>query len=137
MTQTITRRYYLDTSVAVHALAGTPSARAWFDRATASAMHGLVSSRLLQTELVRVLRREGHPLPEADEILDNLALLPITVAVLTTAESISEHVRTLDAIHVASAVLLGSGTVVVTNDSHLNQMLTAVGLDYLDPIAEG
>jgi len=137
VTQTITRRYYLDTSVAVHALAGTPSARAWFDRATASAMHGLVSSRLLQTELVRVLRREGHPLPEADEILDNLALLPITVAVLTTAESISEHVRTLDAIHVASAVLLGSGTVVVTNDSHLNQLLIAVGLDYLDPIAEG
>ena len=49
--------FYLDTSVAVKILFGdSPSAQQWFDDAVASESDSVISSRLLQTELTRVLR---------------------------------------------------------------------------------
>lgn len=67
--------FYLDTSVALRALLGhSPSAAAWIDQVTAE--HTVVSSRILRTELTRVLRREGLPVTLRNEILDVLALVP-------------------------------------------------------------
>ena len=44
--------------------------------ATSGALH--VSSRLLRTEVVRVLRREGIPASQAAPLLDRVGLLDIT-----------------------------------------------------------
>src|SRR5262245_8322350 len=100
--------FYLDTSVAVHALVGTPAAQIWFDGVTADNASRLLSSRILRTELIRVLRREGRDLAERDLILVHVSGVPLTEAILTSAEAITAPVRTLDAIHLASALAVGS-----------------------------
>lgn len=90
--------YYLDTSIAYHALVGTPSAAEWFDRIDNEDPGALVSSRLLRTELTRALRRDGTPVQDRDAVLDKVAQVPLTESVLVGAEAITEHVKTLDAI---------------------------------------
>jgi predicted nucleic acid-binding protein len=127
--------YYLDTSVAVHALTGTASAVEWFDRVTETEDHTLVSSRILRTELTRVLRRDGEPVRRRDEILDYVDIAGLTEAVLTTAEAIADHIRTLDAIHLATAMALGADTVVVTHDAQLTGVAAGLGYRTFDPIA--
>ena len=72
---------------------------------------------------------------EGDVILDNIAFMPVSEAVLTTAELISDHVKTLDAIHAASALLFGRDTVVVTSDANLTRVVTSAGLIALNPVA--
>lgn len=124
---------YLDTSIAVAALEGIPTARAWFQRAVAE--DSVVSSRLLQTELTRVLRRQGKPVAHRELLLQYVSLAPITDAVLATAEAIPQQIRSLDAIHLATVLQLGGTATVITHD---RQMLTAavdLGLQTHDPLA--
>lgn len=133
---------YLDTSVAVHALRGTPAAEAWFDTAAgqrgpmsqSGSGQGLVSSRVLQTELTRVLRRDGVAVQARDEILRQVDLAPVTESILTAAEAIQEHVKTLDSIHLATALALGSSTVLVTHDANQKRVASVLGLRFFDPI---
>ncbi|MEI4271608.1 type II toxin-antitoxin system VapC family toxin [Klenkia sp. LSe6-5] len=125
---------YVDTSVAVHVLLGNASARAWFDDATGGA-EPVISSRLLRTELTRVLRREGVPVSRRDAVLDHLSVVPLDHAVLQEAEAIVPHVRTLDAIHLASALRTGiDDLVVVTHDATLRSVAEELGLRTLDPV---
>jgi predicted nucleic acid-binding protein len=128
-------RFYLDTSVAAHALGGTAAAEVWFDAVTGDSQHELVSSRLLQTELSRMLRRDQAALADRDLILDHTGLVAISEAVLTSAEAISQHVKTLDAIHLATALLLGSRTVVASHDQNVQRVATELGLTWHDPVA--
>ena len=65
--------YYLDTSIAYHALIGTPGAAEWFDRTDNETPGSLISSRLLRTELTRALRRDGTPVQDRDAVLDKVA----------------------------------------------------------------
>ena len=125
---------YVDTSVAVHVLLGTATARGWFDDAT-RAPEPVISSRLLRTELTRVLRREGLPLARRDEVLDHLSVVPLDHAVLQEAEAIVPHVRTLDAIHLASALRVGiDDLVVVTHDTTMRSVAQELGLRTMDPV---
>lgn len=126
---------YLDTSVAVHALLEAPTVERWFDGVVVDPDQDLVSSRLLQTELTRVLRRDGRPVAERELILGQIALAPITEAILTAAEAISVHLKTLDSIHLATALAFGSTTVIATHDSALQSATDAVGLTWTDPVA--
>lgn len=126
---------YLDTSVAVHALRGTPAAERWFDAVVARSGSALVSSRILQTELTRVLRRDGLPVSTRELILQHVSMAPVTDAILTAAEAITEPVKTLDAVHLATALALGSDTVVITHDANLERVAAVLGLATDDPIA--
>ncbi|PFG21190.1 PIN domain-containing protein [Serinibacter salmoneus] len=129
--------YYLDTSVALRALLGhSASAAAWIDAVTASEQHQLVSSRLLRTELTRVLRREGLAVSHRDELLDVLALVPITDGVLAAAEAIEPHVKTLDSIHLGSVIAAGLDATVVTHDANLRTAALALGYPVLDPVTD-
>lgn len=128
-------RFYLDTSVAYHALVGTPGAVAWFDSVGVQSEDVLVSSRLLRTELTRALRREGVAVSDRDRVLDKVAMVPVTEAVLTSAEAITEHVKTLDAIHLASALAVGADVVMVSHDDGLKRVAEVLGLEVLDPLA--
>ena len=127
-------RYYLDTSVAVHVLEGDVTAMQWFDAATADA--DVVSSRLLQTELTRELRRERRQVLDREALLDHVGLVPISDSILTAAESITEHVKTLDAIHLATALRLGSATVLVSHDQTLLRVAAELGIRGSDPLEE-
>ena len=126
--------YYLDTSIAYHALIGTPGAAEWFDRTDNETPGSLISSRLLRTELTRALRRDGTPVQDRDAVLDKVAQVPLTDSVLIGAEAITEHVKTLDAIHLASAVALGTDVVVVSHDEGIKRVALLLGLGVFDPL---
>ncbi|MGB3909943.1 MAG: type II toxin-antitoxin system VapC family toxin [Pseudolysinimonas sp.] len=129
--------YYLDTSVALRALLGhSPSSAAWIDQATADGRHQLVSSRVLRTELTRVLRREGLPVSRRDELLDVLSFVPVTDGVLAAAEAIGPHVKTLDAIHLGSVIAAGLDATIVTHDAGMIAAAVAMGYPTLDPVTE-
>ena len=129
--------YYLDTSVALRALLGhSPSAAAWIDETTANSQHMVVSSRLLRTELTRVLRREGLPVSRRDEVLNVLNIAPLTDGVLAAAEAIEPHVKTLDAIHLATVIVAGLDATIVSHDAAMLAAATSLGYDTLDPVTE-
>ena len=129
--------FYLDTSVALRALLGhSPSAALWIDQTTSDARHQVVSSRILRTELTRVLRREGLPVNLRDEILDVLAIVPVTDGVLAAAEAIEPHVKTLDAIHLGSVIAAGLDATIVSHDTAMIAAATSLGYSILDPVSE-
>ena len=129
--------YYLDTSVALRALLGhSPAAATWVDQVSADEEHLLVSSRILRTELTRVLRREGLPLSRRDEVLDVLSLVPITDGVLAAAEAIEPRVKTLDAIHLGSVIAAGLDATIVSHDTAMIAAATSLGYQTLDPVVE-
>lgn len=129
--------YYLDSSVALHALLGvTPAAGAWIERVSADGDVTLLSSRLIRTEITRVLRRERLPVELRDAIVDRLELVPLTDGVLAGAEAIVPHVRTLDAIHLASLVESGLDATVVTHDSGMAAVARELGYAVTDPVAD-
>lgn len=130
--------FYLDTSVALRALLGhSPAAATWIDRVSADDEHVLVSSRILRTELTRVLRREGLPVTRRDEVLDVLALVPVTDGVLAAAEAIESHVKTLDAIHLGSVIAAGLDATVVSHDTATLAAATTLGYPTFDPVTDG
>ncbi len=128
--------YYLDSSVAVRIVLGhSPEAAAWFDAITGSDDDRVLSSRLLRTELTRVLRREGLPLTDRDQVLDYLDTVPLDHAVLHEAEAIVPHIRTLDAVHLASALRSGlDDLTMVTHDRAMTGVATQIGFRVLDPV---
>lgn len=129
--------FYLDTSVALRALLGhSPSAAAWIDEVTGGSEHRLVSSRILRTELTRVLRREQLPVSRRDALLDVLSLVPITDGVLAAAEAIEPHVKTLDAIHLGSVIAAGLDATIVTHDAGMIAAARAMGYPTHDPVSE-
>ena len=129
--------FYLDTSVALRSLLGhSPSAAAWIDQTTADDQHMLVSSRILRTELTRVLRREGLPVNRRDEILDVLSLVPVTEGVLAASEAIEPHVKTLDAIHLGSVIAAGLDATIISHDTAMLAAATSLGYPTLDPVRE-
>jgi predicted nucleic acid-binding protein len=94
----------------------------------------ILASRLLRTELARVLRREGLPVRRREEILDYLHLIPLTEPILAEAEATVPHLRTLDAIHLASLIGTGIDAVVVTHDRTLRDVAELIGYSTFDPV---
>lgn len=128
--------YYLDTSVAAQVLLGhSPDAAAWMDAVNADPASSMISSRLLRTELTRMLRREQLPVRMRDELLDHLGTVPLTGAVLAEAEAIVPHLKTLDAIHLASVISTGLDAVVATHDTVMRKVAETVGYPTVDPVA--
>ncbi len=130
------KAYYLDTSIAVRILLGhSPKAARWFDTTTGDVDVSVVSSRLLRTELTRVLRREGHPVLDRDHILDRIGIIPLDHAVLNEAEAIISHVKSLDAIHLASALRSGLDDItIVTHDKNMTAVAEQLGFPVHDPV---
>lgn len=131
-------QYYLDSSVGLRILLGhSPAAARWFDDTIGSSADLVISSRLLRTEMTRALRRLAEPLERRAEVLDHIGTLPLDHAVLVEAEAIVPHVRTLDAIHLASALRSGLEDIVVcTHDRAMTVVARQVGLDVYDPVTD-
>lgn len=129
--------FYLDTSVALRALLGhSPSAARWLDEVSADEGHTVFSSRILRTELTRVLRREALPVSIRDELLDVISIAPLTDGVLAEAEAIAPHVKTLDAIHLATVIASGLDATVVTHDAAMAAAAEIIGYPVLDPVTD-
>lgn len=127
--------YLVDTSVAVRiALGQSRRAARWFVGTTEDPDATLIGSRLLKTELTRVMRRDERPLEYRDFVLEHVDLIPLTDGVLTDAEAILPHIKTLDAIHLASLIHTGLDAVVVTHDENMRAVAQLIGYETLDPV---
>ncbi len=128
--------FYLDASVALHAVLpwGDSRARAWLQSLDGQAGE-VCSSTLLQLEMVRVLRREQLDTRYARLVLDRLSLISIDDGVLRFAAAIEPHVKSLDAIHLATCSLLGNAVTVVTHDANMAEAAVHLGFEVHDPLA--
>lgn len=127
---------YLDSSVALRTILDVPERErllSWMETPETT----YVSSRLLRTEVVRVLRRDDRPLTEGAPLLDRVGLLEITRETHAVAESIERHVKTLDALHLATAVLVGTPVTVATHDATMKTVAEHLGLVITDPVTAG
>lgn len=133
---------YLDTSALAKLLVAepeTPELRSWLVDRSENDQY-MVTSALSRIELLRAVVRQGEPglADRARFLLDGMDILPITDAVVTVAESIGPAgLRSLDAIHLASAARIGSTlTCVVTYDRRLAEGCRAVGITSEAPGAQ-
>lgn len=127
--------YYLDSSVALRILLGhSPKAAAWLQKIDGDVQSRVVSSRLLQTEITRVLRREGLSPVRRQLIMAGVDVVPLTESVIRTAEGIAKHLKTLDSIHLASALATGLDLTVVTHDAQMKVVAEDLGFDVHDPV---
>ncbi len=92
----------------------------------------IVSSRLLGLEVRRVCVREhlvGNDLPSASQsVLELVAQLPISEEVWERAAAIDQHVRTLDAIHLATCELVGATLLNASLDRRMLDAAIARGI---------
>lgn len=124
---------YLDTSAAVKLL---------IDEKESSALraylggHDWASSALVRTELVRaLLRADPSVVPRALDLLAQGSLLVIDTEVLDTAARLTPpSLRSLDAIHLASALQLRDElTSLVAYDDRLLAAASALGMPVASP----
>ena len=127
--------YYLDTSAAVKLVVeeqGSKALRSWVQAATAP----IVSSDLMRTELMRATRR-GAPdrMTEARAVLDSVVLLTVPTTVFERAGELEpELLRSLDALHLASALELGDELDgVVTYDERFAAAASGLGIPVIAP----
>ena len=98
---------------------------------------GLLSSRLAATELRRAARRAGRRriLQQVDEVLDTLVLVDVSTEILDRAGRLAPpELRTLDAIHLATATSLGIRDLeFITYDTRLASAARTAGLVVVRP----
>ncbi|MGV9857743.1 type II toxin-antitoxin system VapC family toxin [Gordonia sp. NPDC003425] len=124
---------YLDSSVALRTILDVPDRerlQSWMQSPGTT----FVSSRLLRTEVIGVLRRDGRPPADATPLLDRVGLLDITRTTHVVAESIERHVKTLDALHLSTALLIGEPVTVATHDARMKNVAEHLGLQVTDPV---
>lgn len=129
-------RVYLDSSAVIKRVVDEPESDA-LENALAewAADAPAETSSLAQVELARALRRRLDTdlsytdIRDAiDDALGDIVIHPMDGEIVRTAQIIDPPVlRSLDAIHLATAVLIGAD-VVVTYDDRLAQAAAAVGL---------
>lgn len=129
---------YLDTSVALLALLRHSGAnRAERLIMDAHNQGGLVSSRLLEVEMFRAARRAGLDTALIDELLGGVELVEIHDSVIERACALTGELKSLDAIHLATATLLNDPrhpVTVLTHDRRLADAARARGLSAVDPL---
>lgn len=95
--------------------------------------HLLLTGRLSETELRRAAHRYGAPQAQATAVLEALAIEEQTPSHFKLAGIIgSTNLRSLDALHVATAVATGC-TAMITLDTRVAEASEGVGIPVLDP----
>jgi len=126
--------FYLDTSAFLKLLvteAESPAMRAWF-----TADRSCWSSQVLVTEAHRAGQRLGLDLEAVNQALDTVSLvLPSATTFHTAGTVLPAALRSLDALHVASAMELGSDLeAVVAYDLRLIDSARSAGLVVVSPV---
>ncbi len=127
--------HYLDTSALAKLVVVEPESRALHTWVT-TPDRVLVSSDLARTELLRTVRRVAPNLAvQARAVLDALVLLRVTTAVFEEAARLEPAgLRSLDAVHLASALALGDDLDgVVTYDDRLAEACALHGVPVVAP----
>lgn len=118
---------YVDSSALVKLAAGEPEAEALHE---ALAERASVASDVAWVEVVRATRRAGADEQRAHAVLAEVRPVALTHAVVARAAALDPPaLRTLDAIHVASALILGGDlAALVTYDRRLADAAAGAGL---------
>lgn len=98
----------------------------------------MLSSILLRIEVSRALHREGLPLDIAEEFFDGVEAMDIHDAVVERACALTGELKSLDAIHLATATLLDrprDPVTVLTHDARLAAAARARNIAVVDPLA--
>lgn len=127
---------YLDSSALVKLVVAEPESMALMEQLRAWPQR--VSSTLALAELPRALRRAGFGIAarrRAREVLGRVALVDIDRRILLTAAALEPRaLRTLDAIHLATALTVREDLgAVVTYDRRLRAAAERVHIDVLAP----
>ncbi len=97
---------YLDASACVRLVLAEPESRAV--EAALADVERLVASEILEVEVMLATRRGGGEVAVARAQLDGVRLLPLSEEIRTRAYELTPlSVRSLDAIHIATALDLG------------------------------
>jgi hypothetical protein len=125
---------YIGTSAVlklVHPERESGALRTWL----ASHPGDLVSSALVRTEARRaLLRNDPGALPKLPAILSVIAQIPVSETVLDSAAMFPDPMlRSLDAIHLASAQSITAVTAVLAYDKHLLDAARNAGLAVASP----
>jgi uncharacterized protein len=127
---------YFDSSALMKLVREEAETEALSDWLASQAEEPVVTSELGRVELLRAARRAGaEALVEAHALIGDVDLIPLEQGVQDLACEIGDPtLRTLDALHVASAVLLGDElTALVAYDDRLVAAAQAVGLPTVTP----
>lgn len=119
---------YLDTSAFLDRLFRQKGHGAVTDALMAAQRAGesVVSSRLLRLEARRTQLRVGADWPAMDRQVRELHLLPVNEDVWRAASDIEVHVKTLDALHLATCRLVGAR--LLSSDEQLRSAAAALGV---------
>lgn len=125
---------YLDSSAIVKTIVEEPESRALRRFLRRRATH--VASALARVEVARAIGRvESSALPRARDALEKLVIVELATPLLETAGRLAPlSLRSLDAIHVASALTIASQLeAFVTYDMRLADAAAAAGLRVVSP----
>lgn len=128
--------YYIDTSAALKLLAEESHSKAFADFYDGSAGSAWVSSALLRVEVMRAVTRVlPAALPDARDLLQAFDYVAIDDEVVDAAMNEPDRMlRSLDAIHLATARILGADlTGVATYDDRLAAAARDAGIAVIDP----
>ncbi|MDP1794918.1 MAG: type II toxin-antitoxin system VapC family toxin [Acidimicrobiales bacterium] len=127
--------FYLDTSAALKLVVNERETNA-LSKWCGAPDRTLISSDLMRTELVRATRRAApKQLGQARLLLESVTLLTLTTEICERAAELEPAtLRTLDALHLASALAVGDGLEgIVTYDDRLAEAATALGVQVAAP----
>ena len=124
---------YVDASALVKLVIEEPESRAlnrWYVET-----ERLVTSRIGVIEAIRAVARSAFDPAHRDAILSDLDVVELSQAIAQTAASVAPPtVRTLDAIHLATALVVGPELdAFVTYDDRLAEAARSVGLPVVRP----
>ena len=126
---------YLDSSAAVKLLVEEPESAAlarWLNEHPE-----LVGTLLVETEVRRAARRVGVSQAAVTEMLHSITLHDVTSGTFRAAGALpGNHLRSLDALHLAAALRLGCRAV-VTYDERMAGSARDTGFEVVSPGASG
>jgi len=129
------RAAYLDTSAFVKLIVPEPESEAL--RSRLGRWPARASSTLLRTESVRALRRSGndHLVGRARRLFGGIRLVRVDEPLLDhAAELVPAELRSLDAVHLAAALVIGPDLgVLMTYDVRLKDAALYQGLEVESP----
>jgi uncharacterized protein len=120
---------YLDSSALVKLVVREPESRAL--RRYLARRPDRVTCALARVEVVRAVRGQGvAAIARARQLLERVGLLGLDQTLLDAAAGVdAEHLRTLDAIHLAAAATLGDSlSAIVTYDLRMARAASELGL---------
>ena len=138
MVTVISKIRYIDTSVAFRVSSRESlAAETWLDQDIQSGAQ-YFSSQLLRTELIWAYRRSGKDLAEAIEFIHLIAMLDLDNELATEATNLEPLVKTLDALHLATALRLAKllPVTVITHDAQMARAAKQLGLAAHDPVTD-